>query len=120
MNILGIDYGTKHIGLAWIQEGLDLVLPYGVVSKDELPELIKEERIGKVVIGLPFGLEDGAENQNTDRIRMFGDWLVGKTGVHVEYIDERMSSQQADRSGGDVSRDEKAAMVILQSYLDQQ
>lgn len=120
MNILGIDYGTKRIGLAWVQSGLDLILPYGVVTQEELPELIQRENIDRAVVGLPLGLEDGSENDNTKRIREFGDWLIAETGIHVEYIDERMSSQQADRMEGDMSRDEKAAMVMLQAYLAKQ
>ncbi len=118
MNILGIDYGKKRIGLAWVQEGLDVVLPYGVVENiDELVKLIKEEKINKLVVGLPVGL-DGGENENTKRVREFADKLKNNTGLAVEFEDERFSSAQADSMGGDVSRDEKAAMVILQSYLD--
>jgi len=118
MNILGIDYGKKRIGLAWVQGGLDVVLPFGVTEEEGLPGLIKEEKIGKAVVGLPLGL-DGGENDNTKRVRKFVDVLKMQTGIPVEFVDERFTSQQADRmEGGTATRDEKSAMVILQSYLD--
>lgn len=124
MNILGIDYGEKRIGLAWCQEGLDLVLPFGVIQKEKgdigkeaLKTLIEKERIDTIIFGLPIGL-DGTENENTKKIRAFADELKKETSVPIAFVDERFTSQQADRMGGDASRDEKAAMVILQSYLD--
>jgi len=131
MNILGIDYGQKNIGLAWMQEGLDVVLPFGVIQVEknkeqaidqqikELKTLIEEQNIGIVVIGLPLTLEDGAENGNTQRVRAFGDSVKKKIGLPVTYVDERLTSFEADQMGGDASRDEKAAMVILQTYKKQ-
>ena len=123
MNILAIDFGTKNIGLAWCDTGIGVVLPYGVIkeqrakSKEQtICELIKQERIDKVVIGLPMGL-DGKENANTARVKKFGEELKAQITVPVEYFDERFSSQQADRSVGGASRDEKSAMVVLESYL---
>lgn len=120
MNILGIDYGSKNIGLAWVQTGLAVVLPYGIIKDKnlaELAELIKKEKIDKVVVGLPFGLEK-KENENTKKIRKFADDLKDTIGIPIEFEDERFSSQAADRmGGGGASRDEKAAMIILQSYI---
>ncbi len=121
MNILAVDYGTKNIGLAWAQIGLGVVLPYGVIKDknlDELAKLIKKENIDKVVIGLPFGLEE-KENENTKKIKQFASDLKNLINIPIEFEDERFSSQAADRMGeGGASRDEKSAMVILQSYLE--
>ena len=120
MNLLAIDYGQKNIGLAWCDTGIGAVLPFGVIKDGDLKELakvVKTERIDKVIIGLPMGL-DGKEKANTARVREFGEELKNYISVPVEYTDERFSSQQADRMEGGVTRDEKAAMVILQSYLD--
>ena len=51
MNILGVDYGKKRIGLAWMQTGLDIILPYGLVdSLDQLVKLIKKEKIDKLFL----------------------------------------------------------------------
>lgn len=135
MNILAVDYGTKNIGLAWAQIGLGVVLPYGVIKAKprseplngsatgdknlaELVKLIKKENIDKVIIGLPFGLKE-KENANTKKIKKFAGDLKNLINIPVEFEDERFSSQAADRmAGGGASRDEKSAMVILQSYLD--
>ena len=61
MNILGIDYGTRKIGLAWVQSGLDVVLPFGLVeigdSEKNLQDIVKiskEENIDKIVVDLPL------------------------------------------------------------------
>jgi len=121
MNILGIDFGQKRIGLAWVQSGLDVILPFGIVAHDtwqtELPTLIADEGIQKVVIGNPLGM-DGGENMNTKRVHEFVEALGIMVQVPVVLYDERFSSKQADAMGGTASRDEKSAMVILQSYLD--
>lgn len=123
MNILGIDFGTKRIGLAWMQEGLDVVLPYGRIEQvneqqtiEELYTLVNQEHIAKIVIGLPLTLEDGSENAHTKKIRRFAQVLHEKISLPVVFIDERLSSFQADDMGGEASRDEKAAMVILENY----
>lgn len=120
MNILGVDYGQKRVGLAWVQEGLDVVLPYGVIQhdmwKEELTKLIQEERIQKVVIGNPLSMI-GESTENTKRVQAFADELEALVDIDIEFYDERFSSQQADSMGGDATRDEKAAMVILQGYL---
>lgn len=122
MNILGVDYGEKRIGLAWMQTGLDVVLPFGKVevknedqALTELVNLIKEERIDLVIIGLPLNL-NGTENKHTEKIRKFAEMLKSRVDIKMEYVNEMFSSQQADKMGSGVSRDEKSAMVILESY----
>lgn len=124
MNILAIDYGTKNIGLAWAQIGLGVVLPFGKIEKKDeasgarqLVELIKKEKIDKVVVGLPLGM-GGEENKNTERVRRFIEEVDKQVSVPIEFVNEVFSSQAADRMSGGASRDEKSAMVILQSYLE--
>ncbi len=120
MNILGVDYGRKRIGLAWVQEGLDVVLPYGVVgSLKELVDLIEVEKIDKVVFGLPLTLEDLSENANTKRIRNFADEVKKQTGVEIDFADERLTTSEAMQMGGDATLDEKSAMLILETYLEE-
>ncbi len=124
MNILGIDFGQKRIGLAWVQQGLDVILPYGLIQNspeqivpDELVTLIKEERINKVVIGVPLGME-GEENTNTKRVRAFGEELGKQIDLPIEFIDERFTTHEASRMGGTASIDEKSAMLILETYME--
>ncbi len=125
MNILALDYGKKRIGLAWCQESLGVVLPYGVIANNEagivnkeLVTLIKDEKIDKLVIGLPVDVETRGENANTKKIRAFASALKKATGLPVEFIDESFTTHEAKEMGGEASLDEKSAMLILQEYLD--
>lgn len=124
MNILGIDYGKKNIGLAWVDTDLGVILPYGnfewKVESRKLKELFEKEKVNKIVVGLPLGL-DGQENKNTKAVREFVEELKKEVSIPVELVDERFTSKQADRMGDEgVSRDERAAMLILESYLNKQ
>lgn len=121
MQILAIDFGTKNIGLAWCDTGIGVVFPFGIIksedrdkAKRELEDFVKKERVDVLVVGLPLSL-DGTENKNTERIRNFASSLDLK--CKVEFFDERFTSRQADRSQGGASRDEKSAMILLESYL---
>ena len=123
MNFLAIDYGTKNIGLARASSSIDLVLPFGSVENSDhqmaikkLVEIITSEKIDKVIVGLPVGL-DGSENKNTIKVRAFAKDLENEIAVKIEFMTEIFSSQAGDRMGAGVSRDEKAAMVILEGYL---
>ena len=123
MNILAVDYGTKNIGLARASTGVDVIFPFGIIDNTDrklgaqkLIEKINKEKIDKVIVGLPLGL-DGSENKNTERVRSFVDELKKEINVPFEFITEIFSSQAGDRMGAGVSRDEKSAMIILQSYL---
>lgn len=124
MQILAIDFGTKRLGLAWSDATLGVVLPYGLIEKDTLPQkvqavvaLLEKEKIDLVVVGFPASL-DGRENKNTERVKKFVFELQKSVSAPIEYFDERFSSGQADAMGEGVSRDEKAAMVILEGYLE--
>lgn len=126
MNILGIDYGQRNIGLAWAQTGLNVVLPFGVIRHDNtekvpqaLLDRITAERIDHLVVGLPYD-GDGNETPHTERIRAFAKELQEKSGLSLDFADERYTSAEADEMGGNARRDEKAAMLILQTYLDEQ
>lgn len=123
MNILAIDYGSKRIGLAWTDTSLGVILPFGFIEKPSLKEKIKEleqviskENIHQIVVGFPIGL-NGKENFNTERVKKFVFELQKFTAVPIEYYDERFSSYAADATGDGVSRDERAAMIILESFL---
>jgi len=119
MNILAIDFGTKNIGLAWSDTQIGVTLPFGVVhSMDDLVKVIKEERLDKIVVGLPVGV-GGSGDFNIKRVKKFVSDLKEKTKVLVDYCDERFSSQEADSMGGDATRDEKSAMVILEAYISE-
>ncbi len=118
MNILAIDVGEKRIGLAWVNTTIGVVLPFGVVKTvEELAKLINGESMDVIVVGVPFSMT-GGETEHTIKIRSFAKTLSEKIGMGVEFFDERFSSKQADAMGGSVTRDEKSAMIILQSYIE--
>ena len=118
MKILGVDFGSKRIGLAWSDTTLGVVLPFGVAKTiPELIQLAEEEKVDKIAIGFPVGL-NGTENKNTERVKKVAFEIQKATGLTVEFFDERFTSQAADAAGAGVSRDEKSAMIILEGYLE--
>ncbi len=117
MKIIGIDYGKKNIGLALYDTTVRVAIPFGIIPPAEIAAVVSNEHIDQIVIGLPLGL-DGKENEATVRVRKFGEELKQTTGCPVDYCDERFTSVAADRCDSGVSRDEKAAMVILEEWVE--
>ena len=129
---LGVDYGTKRVGLA-ISDGLGLTArPLEVVSRvsvvARVQELVDEFEISALVLGLPTSLS-GDEGVSAVGARALGEELSAATGVRVEYLDERFTSKLAEGvllDSGMKRRDRRetvdkvAAAIILQDYLDRQ
>lgn len=127
---LGVDYGTKRVGLA-ISDGLGLTAhPLQVVARPavvkRVQELHAEYTVTTVVVGLPTGLA-GQEGASAAGARALGDELSAATGIPVEYLDERFTSRLAEKAllqSGMKRRerretvDKVAAAIILQDYLD--
>lgn len=135
MRILGIDYGRKRIGLAVSDETETLASPLPVHRRQRtlnhdlwtLKRLIASKGIARIVIGLPLNM-DGSQGEMANEALAFAEQLGAMTGVEVEPSDERRTSAEAERVlvQGDVSRKKRrelrdglAAVLILQSYLDQ-
>lgn len=120
MNILGIDHGEKRFGLALLNQSVGVILPFGIIEaknwRTDLVNLIKTEKIDQVVLGLPINLA-GEETEHTKIIREFAVELNLLTSVLIEFVDERFTTHAANRMGGESSVDEKAAMLMLESYL---
>jgi putative pre-16S rRNA nuclease len=134
--ILGVDYGTRRIGLALSDPTATIAQPLPTLTRragkrppvQRLVDLVREHEIAEIVIGLPLALS-GEETDWTGEVRDFGAKLAQRTGVSVFYLDERMTSVQAERTvrslglkrgeREDKSRvDAAAALLILQAYLD--
>jgi len=127
---LGVDFGTKRVGLA-LSDPLGLTAqPLDVVPRsevvDRIRELVATESVDLLVMGLPTGLS-GDEGTSADQARALGAELAEATGVAVEYIDERFTSRMAEAAlleSGMKRRDRKenvdkvAAAIFLQDYLD--
>jgi putative Holliday junction resolvase len=122
MGILGVDIGKKRTGLAWTDPAVGVILPFGffVSTPDqvakELGTIITNERITQVVIGLPLSPE-GEENEACAFVRSIGTVITSTHTVEVFFEDERYTSRLAYSMGGEATKDEKAAMAILETYL---
>lgn len=127
MRILGVDHGQKRIGLAVSDETGSVATPVGYVkSVNEVLRMASEYGVGKMVIGLPLRL-DGTASEQTVRTQKFVAALQEATHLPVEPWDERLTTAQAERVliEGNVrrrnrkeKRDQLAAQLMLQSYLD--
>ena len=127
---LGVDYGTKRVGLA-ISDSLGITArPLSVVSRStvvgEVVNLVKEHDIGTIVVGLPTRLS-GDEGMSANEARKLADELGAATGVQVILVDERYTSRIAEdallesgmkRQERREKVDKVAAAIILQDYLD--
>ncbi|MGI6374095.1 MAG: Holliday junction resolvase RuvX [Patescibacteria group bacterium] len=118
---LGVDWGEKRIGLAIANSELKMALPFKTISSlAELLTLIETEEIDELILGQPIKLS-GQAADNPQWLE-FVKKLNQLSQVKVRLVDERLSSLAADAlfSGlkEQAPRDETAAMIILQNYLD--
>lgn len=129
MRILGIDHGSKRIGLAVSDElGITAQALAFVPAEqlDRLVEIVRERAVTQIVIGLPRNM-DGTYGPAAEAVRVFIAKLEPLVNVPIRTWDERLTTAQAHRVliEGDVSRskrkdkvDSMAAQLLLQSYLD--
>ena len=123
MNYLGIDWGEKRIGLALAEAGTNIALPFKTVERlEEVLDILKEENIDEIIIGNPIKMSGEAQLVDSD-FSKFLNKLKNSTDKNIHLIDERLSSLAADALEGHknekVGRDEIAAMLILNTYLEQ-
>ena len=121
-NILGIDWGEKRIGLAMGDGEARIASPYKTVSTlKEILNVIQAEEIDEVVIGKPLKMIN-SEFRISNEFLVFIDELKKRINIPIFEIDERLTSMAADKLVGTkktkAGRDEIAAMLILQQYLD--
>lgn len=131
--IAAIDYGTVRIGIAVCDPDRRIASPWEVRSAvdwqqdgDFYRELVKDERLVGLVVGLPIHL-DGGESQKSRECRQFAIWLAEETGVPVRLFDERFTTADAQQrlAAGGLSRQKKknridaiAALVLLESFME--
>ena len=135
MIILGLDYGSKTVGVA-ITDALGLtVLPVTTIKRDresklrktlaEIEALVEERKVEKIVLGLPLNM-DGTEGERVEHTREFAEKLRLRVTVPIEFADERLTTMEAaeilDENG--IPRceqkkviDQVAAQLILEQYL---
>lgn len=130
---MGIDYGDKRIGIAMTDALCIISSPFEVYQNkgeeqalNHIVSLIKEYDIDDVAMGLPLNM-DGTEGERALIHRGFGEKLANLSGVKVNFVDERLTSAEAEEiliSSG-VRREKRkelidkiSAQIILQTYID--
>lgn len=118
MRWMGLDHGTKNIGIAFTDELEILASPFevwpnqGEASLARLAKLAREEGAQALLVGLPLH-KDGAESATAPLARAFGEALRDLTGLPLVFWDERLTSVEADRllaARGVKAKDRKARL----------
>jgi putative holliday junction resolvase len=133
MRIMGLDVGTKTVGVAISDELGIIAQPLTTVRRTNLKadlkaleSLVTEHQVSKAIVGLPYNM-NGSEGPRAEASRKFGAAIEEALAVPVEYWDERLTTVAAERAllEADVSRkdrrgviDQVAAALILQTWLD--
>jgi len=131
--LIGLDLGTKTIGLALSDLGRGIASPMETIRRkkftldaEHLLNLCTKQQVGGIVIGLPLNM-DGSEGPRAQATRAFARNLSQKTDLPITYWDERLSTAAVTRTllEADSSRarraevvDKMAAAFILQGFLD--
>ena len=123
--ILALDHGEARCGCAISDPSGTLATPLPVVERPDsrrglaaLVRLAEEQGAERIVVGLPLTLA-GDEGEQAARARDFAGRLEEKIALPVELHDERLTTRQAERSGGSAEADSRAAAHLLESYLAQ-
>ncbi len=134
---MALDYGERRIGVA-VSDPLRMIAsPLATLQRRagkrppwaEITKLVEEQEVDEAVVGLPLDLS-GEETEWTREVRQFGEDLARRTGLPVNYVDERMTSVAAERAvrGMGLKRSEReqkeridaaAAALILSAWLRQ-
>ncbi len=131
--ILGLDLGTRTIGLALSDVGYIIATPLETIARtklkpdlEKLTRIIADQGVGALVLGLPINM-DGSEGRRCQATRQFAADLLKALDIPLAFWDERLSTFAAEAAllDADVSRkrraeviDKVAAAVILQACLD--
>jgi putative holliday junction resolvase len=120
--LLGLDVGDVRVGVAWTDPAGLIVEPLGVfqraggAAEGKIVALISEHRIERVVAGLPLS-EHNEETEQSQKIRRFMRRVARRAPVQVAYVDEYMTSREAEGLATAHPSDAVAAALILESYL---
>jgi len=136
--IVAIDYGQKRIGLAYADDMLKVALPFKTVEAGkDMPKTVDlilqalnpiSKEVKLFVVGLPL-LMSGQEGPMAKEAKAFGKLLEQKSGINVQYFDERLTSAGIERElkHANISRKKRAKKIdplaatrILQAFLASQ
>lgn len=138
MRTLGLDYGTKTVGVAISDEAQIIAQPLVTIERKhanklrqtyaKIEAIIDEQDVDRIVLGFPKNMNN-TEGERAEATRAFMDDLERRTGLPVILMDERLTTIEADRileetgvakSGRKEHIDKMAAAIILQSFLDRE
>ena len=136
MRILGLDFGSKTVGVAVSDELLITAQGVEIIRREKptklrqtlarIEELVAEYSVEKMVLGYPKNMNN-TEGERCEKTKEFKVMLEKRTGLEVVLWDERLTTVAADKSMMEMGIrrenrknyvDEIAAMFILQGYLD--
>ena len=136
MRILGLDFGSKTVGVAVTDELMITAQGVEIIRRKSpnklrttlarIEELVAEYHVEKIVLGLPKNMND-TEGERCEKTREFKDMLEKRTGLEVILWDERLTTVAADEAMIEMGIrredrkkyvDEIAAMFILRGYLE--
>lgn len=136
MRIMGLDYGSKTVGVA-ISDALQITAQgIEIIRRQQenklrrtlarIEELVVEYEVEKIVLGLPKNMNDTI-GERAEKSLAFQEMLERRTGLPVEMWDERLTTVAADKAmmEAGIRRENRreyvdkiAAVLILQGYLD--
>ncbi len=120
---MGIDYGTKRVGVALSDETNGFALPHKVLENtkslfDEINTIVCDTEVTHIIVGESKDFK-GEDNKVMEKIRAFKEELENKFTLPVIFEPEFLTSHAAERfQGKNDMHDASAAALILQSYLD--
>ena len=136
MRVIGLDYGSKTVGVALSDELMLTAQPLTTIHRDrptklrqtlaQIEQIIEQYDVDRIVVGWPKKL-DNEEGERCEKTKEFGDMLENRTGLEIIYQDERLTTAQSDGvlEQGGIRKDKRkqyidkmAASLILQNYLD--
>ena len=136
MRILGLDFGTKTVGVAVSDELLITAQGVEIIRREKasklrqtlarIEELVKQYNVEKIVLGYPKNMNN-TEGERCERTKEFKELVEKRTGLEVILWDERLTTVSADNAMMEMGIrrehrkeyvDEIAAIFILQGYLD--
>ena len=136
MRILGLDFGSKTVGVAVSDPLLLTAQGLEIIRRDKenklrqtlarIEQICKEYEISEIVLGYPKNMNN-TEGERCEKTRSFAADLERRTGLTVNLVDERLTTVMADRAMNEADMhgsnrkevvDKLAAVFILQTYLD--
>jgi len=134
--VLALDYGTKRIGMAVSDPAGEFAFPAGVLARrnerrdlETLREMVAEREAVRIVVGLPLHMS-GRAGPEAESARAFAAKVGEVTGLPVELLDERWTSQEAERALREIQPrrrkrqqaqlDAAAATILLRTWLERE